>query len=68
MAAGAIVRVIAGPMKGDDGHWRALVEVDGQPAVLFCEPPVSVSVEGSSATWASSAEEKAALADLMRRQ
>lgn len=60
------MRVIAGPMRGDDGHWRQLVEVEGQVAVQFCEPPVSV--EGSSATWASSAEQKAALADLMRRK
>lgn len=55
-------RLLAGPLLGDDGHWRRLVEVDGQVSVQWCDPPL----DGSSATWARGDVERSALADLMR--
>lgn len=51
------------PRLGDDGLWRVLVEVDGQLAVWIVDPPPLES----SAAWAQSESERAALADLMRR-
>ena len=51
------------PRLGDDGLWRVLVEVDGQLAVRIVDPPTLES----SAAWAQSDAERAALADLMRR-
>lgn len=50
------------PRLGDDGLWRQLVTVNGQPAVQVVDPPV----DGSSATWAVTEHERAALADLMQ--
>lgn len=59
------------PILGEDGRWRAWVEFEGLAGAMIVtaeEAREWIAVQGSSATWATTAEEKAALADLMRRR
>lgn len=65
VSGAASVRALTAPLRGDDGLWRRMVEVDGQPAVQVVS---AEEVLAGSASWARTTAERAALADLERER
>lgn len=52
------------PVKGPDNRWRTMIDTDGGPAVLIVDPPLLET----SAEWARSKIDLAALDDLERKR